>query len=153
MNLKALISFRGRAGRNEYLRAYMITFAGFLLSAPVAPVLGSLFGSTVFFASIGLTAAALYALIVLCLAVSVRRLHDRDKSGWWIVPYWALPTLFVSAGLHVSGGAAGPLLQFIGYLLAGAVFVELGFLEGTKGSNAHGQDPAHVPPPLPVAIA
>src|SRR5215813_7619521 len=28
------------------------------------------------------------------LATSIKRLHDRDKSGWWMVPFFALPNLY-----------------------------------------------------------
>jgi uncharacterized membrane protein YhaH (DUF805 family) len=30
-------------------------------------------------------------VIWIILATSIKRLHDRDRSGWWIVPFFALP--------------------------------------------------------------
>jgi uncharacterized membrane protein YhaH (DUF805 family) len=27
-------------------------------------------------------------------ATSIKRLHDRDKSGWWMVPFFAMPGLY-----------------------------------------------------------
>ncbi|MGY4155902.1 uncharacterized membrane protein YhaH (DUF805 family) [Bradyrhizobium sp. USDA 4461] len=27
------------------------------------------------------------------IAVSIKRLHDRDRSGWWMVPFFAIPGL------------------------------------------------------------
>jgi len=27
-------------------------------------------------------------------ATSIKRLHDRDKSGWWMVPFFLLPGLY-----------------------------------------------------------
>ena len=27
-------------------------------------------------------------------AISIKRLHDRDKSGWWMVPFFAAPGLY-----------------------------------------------------------
>ena len=27
-------------------------------------------------------------------AISIKRLHDRDKSGWWMVPFFAVPGLY-----------------------------------------------------------
>jgi hypothetical protein len=27
-------------------------------------------------------------------AMSIKRLHDRDKSGWWMVPFFAAPGLY-----------------------------------------------------------
>jgi uncharacterized membrane protein YhaH (DUF805 family) len=54
-------------------------------------------------------------LVLPSLAVSVRRLHDSDKSGWWLL-----------LGLTAIGG----LVLFIFYLL-----------DGTRGPNRHGPDP------------
>jgi uncharacterized membrane protein YhaH (DUF805 family) len=51
------------------------------------------------------------------LAVSVKRWHDRDKSGWWVL-------------LN--------LLPVIGWLWA---LVDNGFLRGTDGPNRYGDDP------------
>ena len=51
------------------------------------------------------------------LAVSVKRWHDRDKAGWWVL-------------LN--------LLPVIGWLW---VLVDNGFLRGTPGPNRFGEDP------------
>ncbi len=51
------------------------------------------------------------------LAVSVKRWHDRDKSGWWVL-------------LN--------LVPVIGWLWA---WVDNGFLRGTPGPNRFGEDP------------
>src|SRR3954470_20867726 len=29
----------------------------------------------------------------ICLATGIKRLHDRDRSGWWIVPFFFVPNL------------------------------------------------------------
>ena len=51
------------------------------------------------------------------IAVTVKRFHDRDKSGWWIL------ILLV------------PVVGFFWWL------VECGFLRGTAGSNRFGPNP------------
>jgi uncharacterized membrane protein YhaH (DUF805 family) len=51
------------------------------------------------------------------LAISIKRWHDRDKSGWWIFIAW---------------------VPFIGSLWA---LIETGFLPGTPGTNRYGPDP------------
>jgi uncharacterized membrane protein YhaH (DUF805 family) len=56
-------------------------------------------------------------LIWPALAVSVKRWHDRDKSGWWVL-------------LN--------LLPVIGWLWA---LVDNGFLRGSDGPNRYGADP------------
>ena len=49
--------------------------------------------------------------------VSVKRWHDRDRSGWWVL-------------LN--------LLPVIGWLWA---LVDNGFVRGTRGPNRYGADP------------
>jgi uncharacterized membrane protein YhaH (DUF805 family) len=51
------------------------------------------------------------------LAIAVKRYHDRDKSGWWVL------IIFL------------PVIGTLGYL------IECGFLRGTDGNNAYGLDP------------
>ena len=60
----------------------------------------------------------LYTLAVLLpsIAVGVRRLHDIDKSGWWL------------------------LLVFIP-LIGAIVLLVFAVMEGTRGSNRFGEDP------------
>lgn len=61
----------------------------------------------------------LYLVIVIWpgLAISAKRWHDRDKSAWWI------------------------LIGFIPIIGSIWTLVELGFLQGTSGSNRYGPDP------------
>lgn len=70
---------------------------------------------------------------ILCLAVMVwacvRRLHDLDKSAWWVLPFCPL--------------------AFIPYLGAGVILVAIiviGCLPGTPGTNRFGRAPGT---PLP----
>jgi uncharacterized membrane protein YhaH (DUF805 family) len=56
-------------------------------------------------------------LFWLGLAVNVKRWHDRDKSGWWVLIN---------------------LVPVIGGLWS---LIETGFLPGTRGSNRFGPDP------------
>ena len=51
------------------------------------------------------------------IAVAVKRYHDRNKSGWWVL------IVFV------------PIIGGIWYL------IECGFLRGTPGPNDYGPDP------------
>jgi len=85
------------------------------------------------------------------LAIFVKRLHDRNKSAWWLIPYWLLP-LALHAYVRVSEHsmflrhyAAMGMPQKIAFgvaLLIGLwVFVELYFFRGTKGENRFGPDP------------
>lgn len=64
----------------------------------------------------GFTVAGLLVAWV-ALAVSVKRCHDRDRPGWFL--------LIV-------------LIPVVGYLWA---LVELGLMAGTDGDNRYGEDP------------
>ena len=72
------------------------------------------------------------ALMWSSLSISVRRLHDRDKSGWWILMFGVLP------------GVLG-VLPVVGALLSLPfsiwAFVELGCLRGAQGPNKYGENP------------
>jgi uncharacterized membrane protein YhaH (DUF805 family) len=150
-----IFSFHGRAGRGQFWLATVIVIVFFLvyliwnyffqISQPGQPENG---GPEVFptkmpdlaiaCSLIGVVAIAIVAF----LAVSVRRLHDRNKSGWWVLIYFLLP--------HVLG-AIGVALQLptpITSALLGASFiiqilalVDLGILAGTTGDNRYGPDP------------
>ncbi|ABC63894.1 DUF805 domain-containing protein [Erythrobacter litoralis] len=67
----------------------------------------------------------IWGLIVLIpsVAVSVRRLHDRDLSGWW---YLAV--------------IIGSLIPIVGFLVS-IGFLVLMALPGTEGANRFGPDP------------
>ena len=68
--------------------------------------------------NVGVLYLALYApMLWVSLAVSVKRWHDRDMSGWWIL----------------SG-----LVPLIGGIVA---IIQTGFLRGTVGDNRFGPDP------------
>ena len=60
-------------------------------------------------------------------AVTVKRLHDRDKSAWWVVIWWLIAAI------------AGPLTGGIASLVVMIwMFIELGCLEGTPDRNRYG---------------
>ena len=74
-------------------------------------------------------------------ATTVKRLHDRNKSGWWIVPFIVAPGLYGHFGdlLGTSYAALFPgLASFIAFIWG---FVELCFVKGTRGPNRFGSDP------------
>lgn len=74
--------FTGRARRTEYW--YFALFN--LIASVVLAVLDGLFGTLNAATGAGLL-SGLYALGVLIpsLAVAVRRLHDTNRTGWWLL--------------------------------------------------------------------
>jgi uncharacterized membrane protein YhaH (DUF805 family) len=78
--LKKYATFSGRARRKEY---WMFVLFNIIFSI-VATVIDNLLGTTQE-SGYGIL-SSIYSLAVLLpgLAVSVRRLHDIGKSGWWL---------------------------------------------------------------------
>jgi uncharacterized membrane protein YhaH (DUF805 family) len=110
--LRQYADFEGRARRKEY---WMYTLFN-MLALLVAAILDGLLGLTRhgFFGPV----YGLYALATLIpgLALGVRRLHDVDRSGWWL------------------------LLAIIPLIGAIVLFV-WAVTDGTRGSNQFGDDP------------
>jgi uncharacterized membrane protein YhaH (DUF805 family) len=104
--LNKYIDIEGRASRSEYWWFVLFT----IIASIVASILDLVTGLPVF--------AALTSLALLApgITVGVRRLHDRDMSGWWI--------LLV-------------LIPAIGTLILLILFV----MRGTEGPNRFGPDP------------
>lgn len=114
MPLKRYADFQGRSRRKEYWMFLLgVLIVAFILGAIEGVVglngmVGGIYGP--------LTLLFLLAVIVPGIAVQVRRFHDQDKSGW-----------FVLLGL----------IPFVG----GLVVLVFMLLEGTKGPNRFGPDP------------
>jgi uncharacterized membrane protein YhaH (DUF805 family) len=88
-----------------------------------------------------LKALGLSLFLWIYLATAIKRLHDRDRSGWWIVPFFVVPTLFsqFSDLLPDSNWMLPFSLAASGLWLWG--LVELFCLRGSAGDNRFGPDP------------
>ena len=113
MTLKqVLLSFDGRISRSTYWVCGVL---------PIAVIEAC--GGLIDVAMHGAGFVAAFAVLVTLwpsLAVSVKRCHDRDRSGW-----------FLLVGL----------IPIIGDIW---VLVELGFLRGTEGNNRFGPNPLEI---------
>lgn len=111
--LRNFSSFSTRARRKEY---WMFVLVNLGISIGLM-ALDNVFGLTYTGASSG-PLTSLYSLVVLVpsIAVAVRRLHDINKPGWWL------------------------LVAFVPVL--GALYLLYLFCqEGTRGENEYGADP------------
>jgi uncharacterized membrane protein YhaH (DUF805 family) len=147
-----LFSFQGRINRGKYWLAVLIYFA--VWTTFIALCLIWLGGANLDnLLSVAGTALLLWLIgfilfIVLTwsgLAVGIKRLHDRDKSGWWILLFWLGPGIL--GGWHTTAPDMGGslLLSLAAGVIAIWGFVELGCLPGTPGSNRYGPDPLATP--------
>ncbi|MEM8859197.1 MAG: DUF805 domain-containing protein [Chloroflexota bacterium] len=80
--LKQYFDFKGRARRKEY---WMFTLVNVIIFAILAAIDFTVLGADV--ETGGMILYPLYALVVMIpsLAVSIRRLHDSGRNGWYIL--------------------------------------------------------------------
>lgn len=105
-----LFAFDGRINRAKFWLVWGISWITSVIIVTAVLAMDSTFGwiiATVFY----------IGLIWVGLAAAIKRWHDRDKSGWWVLI---------------------GLIPIIGFWW---VLIECGFLEGTQGPNQYGPDP------------
>ena len=132
--LKSLYSFRGRTGRLYYAIFYLI-HAGLLgiagIFAHFAVWKYADQGSAYRLPAIAAFLLATAILFLPAAAVVTRRLHDRGRSGWWLVLGLALAFLAVATVLKYDPDFdyltvhSGNLVKFVTGLI---VFAMLGFV-------------------------
>lgn len=79
------------------------------------------------------------ALLIPSIAVGIRRLHDIDRTGWWLMLGYGpsiLSTILAMAE-SVELAAIFNLLSMIGFI----VLLVFAVLPGTRGPNRYGPDP------------
>jgi len=81
------------------------------------------------------------------LATSIKRLHDRDKSGWWIVPLFFLPGLYGQFADRLPDSYFVLLPAMVAFVFCIWNFVELYCLKGSRKTNRFGADPLAPPAP------
>jgi len=108
-------TFAGRARRKEY---WMFALVNFVICAALAIAGMVMLGKSQNSALAMDAVLGVYLLLILLpsLAVTVRRLHDTGRSGWW---FWIQLVPFV-----------GPIVLFV-----------FTVLDGTPGTNAYGPSP------------
>lgn len=111
--LRKYATFTGRARRKEFWFFELFV----LLIALVLSLSDRMLGLLDDESGVGVLSGVFYlAMFIPSLAVSVRRLHDTDRSGWWALLYF---------------------LPLLGFLILLVFFV----LDGTSGPNRFGEDP------------
>ena len=151
-----LFSYAGRINRGKYWLAVLIYVA---ISIVVAGLGFIMLGNSILELAdesadesmiVGLLSKGIgYALLVLVIYVpmivsgvfvGIKRLHDRDKSGWWLLVFMLAPGILSALGFAV-GGFMVTLCSLASLGITIWMFVELGCLAGTPGTNQYGPDP------------
>ena len=151
--LKRYAEFSGRSRRMEYwMFALFILLVWVVLGGVFFAVIGSALLAGAGGSPSGLMAAGGGAMILLVimlvvwlgllipsLAVGVRRLHDTERSGWWLGGY--LIAVVVSNVLTRSAPGALSLIVALAVLVYAVAILVFMCLDGTKGPNKYGPDP------------
>jgi uncharacterized membrane protein YhaH (DUF805 family) len=92
------------------------------------------------------------------VATTIKRLHDRNRSGWWSVVFLIAPALLsnIVDRIDDESYAATALALSLAYAAFGLKvwgIVELMFFKGTSGPNRFGPDPLAPALPAPPAAA
>jgi uncharacterized membrane protein YhaH (DUF805 family) len=75
------------------------------------------------------------------LATSVKRLHDRDKTGWWMVPYFVIPGLYAQFQNRLPDSyLIFPLALAVCFMMIWG-FIDMYCLRGTRWTNQFGPNP------------
>lgn len=135
--------FTGRAPRAE--------FWWFVLAVIVALIVGTVVDSILGLGHVFLMYGPLTLLIALAtlvpnIAVQVRRLHDRNQPGWWLLGFYGPYVLMLILMPSLRGGTpAAPtaISAILGLIVLVVAIVLLVFycLAGTPGPNRYGPDP------------
>jgi uncharacterized membrane protein YhaH (DUF805 family) len=143
-----LFSFRGRINRAKYWLALLV----FLVADIVLELVGWALGDGVTFQLLSFVVNL--AVFIATIAVCIKRLHDRDRSVWWLLLFYGGPGVVIIIGLFIFWAAADAVAMTAAWaslglrlcLLGGFAlviwgFVEIGCRRGTAGYNRFGPDP------------
>jgi uncharacterized membrane protein YhaH (DUF805 family) len=135
-----LLRFDGRINRAKYWLATVIYATVNLLLA----LLDRIWDQSVGFAALSFVINL--GVFVSGLAVGTKRLHDRDRSAWWLLFFYLLPAVLLGWILVDVEVGSTVMLRYVSLFLALLIIwiwqvVELGCLRGTVGPNAYGPDP------------
>src|ERR1700751_3814843 len=132
---KLLFSVQGRINRGKFWLAILIYFVVNIVVGIIGYASGSNALSTLLGSIVGLV------IFVSGIFVAIKRLHDRNRTGWWLLLFYIAPSVLFGIGAVVwiagmatdtSGASSfGYLLFLAGFAISIWAFVELGCLRGT----------------------
>lgn len=137
---RLLFSWRGRINRAKYWLVFILCSVVVVASRAVIKAVSLHAGSHAPDVDLLLSGAVLFTLMFIVTASTIKRLHDRGRSGWWSVLFWVMPNLMYFASAF-TGDLGATVLQRLGGIILICGFVELGCLRGKGGANRYGPDP------------
>ena len=140
--------FDGRVNRAKFWIAALI----FAAINVVLAILGYVTDPSVVFQA--LNSMLGIVILISSIAVGVKRLHDRNKSGWYLLLFYLVPSILVVIGVLIGAFVEdstiiATVLGLLAFAIGVWAFIEMGCLRGTIGVNQYGPDPvapATIPP-------
>ena len=135
--LKKYAEFNGRSRRKEYWMYVLLLIVVGIVIGIVESLLGlrgmvaGLYGP--------LSLLFMLATFIPSLAVGVRRLHDTNRSGWWLLIGYG-PFLLSLVATFLGSLSLAMILSLVG-LVGFIVLLVFMVLEGNRGPNQYGADP------------
>jgi uncharacterized membrane protein YhaH (DUF805 family) len=136
--LDKYIDFTGRAARPEFWYWFLFTVLVAVVLGFVAGILDAILGIRLFSHIVRILLFFGFALPN--IAVAMRRLHDTDKSGWWLLLpiaaaflsglFSVIPYMGLLRGLFSLATLVGAIILLVWYCMP-----------GTKGPNQYGGEP------------
>jgi uncharacterized membrane protein YhaH (DUF805 family) len=141
-------NFNGRVNRAKFWIAALIFAAINVVMAVLDYVTDQ---SVVFQALNGMLSIV---ILISSIAIGVKRLHDRNKSGWYLLLFYLVPSILVVIGVLIGAFVddstiIATVLGLLAFAIGVWAFIEMGCLRGTIGVNQYGPDPvapATIPP-------
>ena len=134
-----LFGFSGRLARLRYfllslIPAILFFGTGIILAIDFAAGLAGIKEPAL------VACAALFLLAgIVGLSLTVRRLHDLNLTGWWILAIWIVPSAVEYGAVRlVNNPQLGSTLSSVIALVIGLF---LWLAPGTRGANRFGSDP------------
>ena len=141
--LRAGLDPRGRLSRHAYGRRVV----GAILAVAALGCLAVVLAASGFRIAAFLVLAGMIPVAAACVAWTARRLHDRDRTAWWLGPYAAASLAsFAPIETLADRDPAAVIVATLAMIGFGLWFtVETLGRRGTPGPNRHGPEPE--PPP------
>jgi uncharacterized membrane protein YhaH (DUF805 family) len=140
----------GRISRSQYWLKFVVPYAVIAILFQIV-IWGSAAAGGAVAAGIVYVLYVIFVLVALwpSIAILVKRIHDRNKTGWLILaPYVPLILMGIFAGIGAAAGggagAIGAIVVIFGIITAAIglwFFIEFGCMRGTIGPNRYGADP------------
>ncbi|HEY0623773.1 DUF805 domain-containing protein [Sphingomonas sp.] len=130
--------FRGRSRRIEF----WAFFLWWLIASIVLRLIEGLFGLDALAAGLLLILLFMLGSFIPGLAVTVRRLHDANRTGWWaLLPFTTFFLAFAAVAFGVEEDERVSITIGTAVVLCPLALLVMLAWKGTRGPNRFGEDP------------